>query len=96
MVTVGEPETEGEVFNKVEVERLGTETLGVKDNGTVEIELERLNERVSESFPTVDTGKPELERVGIGRVIVVSRENSVVETERVLRDVKLLKGGVTA
>lgn len=61
-----------------------------------EIEVERLKERVNERFPTVETDKPELGRVGIRRGIELWRETDVVGIEMVLRSVTLLKGGVTA
>lgn len=64
---------------------------GIEGVGILEIEVERLNERVG----TVDTEKPELGRVGIWRVIELSIEISVVEMKMVLRDVRLFKGGTT-
>lgn len=78
------------------VEKLGTDAPEVEGVGTFTISVERLNESVEETFPAVDIEKPELGRVGMGRVIVVSREIGVVEMVMVLRDVGLLKGEVTA
>ena len=58
-----------EMFDKVGNERLGTETLGVERMGILEIGVERLNERVAETSPPIETEKPELGRVGVGRAM---------------------------
>lgn len=74
------------------IERLGTATAreGV---GIVGTEVERLSEPVTDKFPDIEAEKPELGSVGIGRVIVVSREIGVVKMEMVLRDVRI-SGGI--
>ena len=89
---VGDPETEVEMFNEVGIERLGTETLGVR---ILEIAVERLNERVAETFPPIETEKPELGRVGVGRGIELLRESDVVEIEMVLASVGIVKDELT-
>lgn len=70
------------------IERLGTATVreGV---GVVGTEVVKLSES-----STVEAEKPELRSVGIGRVIVVSREVGVVKMEMVLRDVRISDGGI--
>lgn len=69
-----------EMFDKVGIERLGTETPGV----------ERMDERVAETFPSIETEKPELGRDGVGRVIEPLRESDVVEIV-----VRFVKGELT-
>lgn len=84
-----------EMFDKVGIERLGTETPGVEDMGILEIGVERLNERVAETSPPIETEKPELGRVGVGRGIELLRESDVVEIEMVLGSVRLVNGELT-